>query len=74
MAQFGSALALGARCRRFESCLPDCNLSESPTRLRQPGAERHRVFYCPSRSKQATVTRASFSIKVRSLRFSVVMP
>ena len=23
MAQFGSALALGARCRRFESCLPD---------------------------------------------------
>ena len=23
VAQFGSALALGARCRRFESCLPD---------------------------------------------------
>ena len=28
MAQFGSALALGARCRRFKSCLPDsCKVS-----------------------------------------------
>ena len=24
VAQFGRALALGARCRRFESCHPDC--------------------------------------------------
>ena len=30
VAQFGSALALGARCRRFESCLPDAAKSQSP--------------------------------------------
>ena len=27
VAQFGSALALGARCRRFESCLPDASVT-----------------------------------------------
>ena len=28
VAQFGSALALGARCRRFKSCLPDPQIIE----------------------------------------------
>ena len=44
MAQFGSALALGARCRRFESCLPDSLKSQSRTDIfaASPG----RLFYC----------------------------
>ena len=44
MAQFGSALALGARCRRFESCLPDSQISQPPTDI--SAAPKGTVFYC----------------------------
>ena len=44
MAQFGSALALGARCRRFESCLPDATKSQSPADIST--APQGAVFYC----------------------------
>ena len=44
VAQFGSALALGARCRRFESCLPDSLMCESPTDIST--APQGAVFYC----------------------------
>ena len=44
MAQFGSALALGARCRRFESCLPDSQMSQFPTDI--SAAPQGAVFYC----------------------------
>ena len=43
MAQFGSALALGARCRRFESCLPDSSISQPPTDI--SAAPQGAVFY-----------------------------
>jgi hypothetical protein len=52
VAQFGSALALGARCRRFESCLPDCHLSGSPNRSHQPGADGIGFFVSKVRSSR----------------------
>ena len=42
MAQFGSALALGARCRRFKSCLPDSYKFQSETEF--PAASPRRFF------------------------------
>ena len=44
VAQFGSAPALGAGCRRFESCHPDCKTSQSSTDI--SAAFPGRLFYC----------------------------
>ena len=50
VAQFGSALALGARCRRFESCLPDAIKNQSPAGVKT--VPQGAVFYCsPCSSK-----------------------
>ena len=47
VAQFGSAPALGAGCRRFESCHPDCKTSQSSTDI--SAASPGRLFYCLAR-------------------------
>ena len=46
VAQFGSALALGARCRRFKSCLPDSLKSQSLTSFCTASPRR---FFCALR-------------------------
>ena len=50
MAQFGSALALGARCRRFESCLPDSLISQTPTDI--TAAPQGAVFFWESENAE----------------------
>ena len=67
MAQFGSALALGARCRRFESCRPDHFCGRSSLVEPQPSKLMRRVrFPSPAPNSPAVLTNGRFRFTLQS--------
>ena len=64
VAQFGSALALGARCRRFESCRPDHFCGRSSLVEPQPSKLMRRVRFPSPAPEMLQPRRTSWAVFV----------